>query len=119
MTDIKSMISDMEGLVCDLRDGTERVYIGVCNQENEKSFPFLAGAVHRRAVELFEAWKALHKAAFTLEDKQPDGLDKEIVAGLVRDLRRGVEFQIEPALYALEDCSDANRDKPPLKAVEE
>ncbi len=69
MSDIKRMISDMEPLVCDLRDGTNRVYIGVCNQEDEASFPFLAGAVHRRSLELFEAWDALRRAAFNLEDK--------------------------------------------------
>jgi hypothetical protein len=63
------MISNMEPLVCDLRDGTNWVYIGVCGREDEAAFPFLAGAVHRRSVELFEAWEALHRAAFNLEDK--------------------------------------------------
>ncbi len=30
MSDLKGMISDMEPLVCDVRDGTSRVYVGAC-----------------------------------------------------------------------------------------
>ena len=71
MTDLKGMISDMEPLVCDVRDGTSRVYVGVCEQQDDAGFLFLAGAVDRRAMELFEKWKDLHAAAFSLGDNQP------------------------------------------------
>ena len=92
MTDLKDIISDMEPLVCDVRDGTSQVYIGVCEQQDGAGFIFLAGAVERRAMELFEKWNDLHAAAFSPGDNQPaSGLDKEAVVGLVRDPLKAVE----------------------------
>ncbi len=92
MTDLKGMISDMEPLVCDVRDGTSQVYIGACEKQDGAGFLFLAGAVERRAMELFEKWEDLHAAAFSLGDNQPaSGLDKEAVVGLVRDPLNAVE----------------------------
>ncbi len=92
MTDLKDMISDMEPLVCDVRDGTSQVYIDACERQGGAGFLFLAGAVERRAMELYEKWEDLHAAAFSLGDNQPaSGLDKEAVVGLVRDLLKAVE----------------------------
>ena len=92
MSDLKGMISDMEPLVCDVRDGASQVYTGACEQPGNAGFLFLAGAVERRAIELSEKWKDLHAAAFSLGDNQPaSGLDKETVVGLVRDLLKAVE----------------------------
>ncbi len=93
MTDLKGMISDMEPLVCDVRDGTSRVYVGVCEQQDDDDgFLFLAGAVERRAMELYEKWEDLHAAAFSPSDNQPaSGLDKKTVVGLARDLPKAVE----------------------------
>ena len=92
MTDLRDIISDMESLVTDVRDGASQVYIGVCEQQDGAGFIFLAGAVERRAMELYEKWEDLHAAAFSLGDNQPaSGLDKEAVVGLVRDLLKAVE----------------------------
>lgn len=78
--------------MCDVRDGTSRVYAGACEQQDDAGFLFLAGAVERRAMELFEKWKDLHAVAFSLGDNQPaSGLDKDAVVGLVRDLLKAVE----------------------------
>ena len=71
--------------MCDVRDGTSRVYAGACEQQDDAGFLFLAGAVERRAMELFEKWKDLHAVAFSLGDNQPaSGLDKDAVVGLSR-----------------------------------
>ncbi len=92
MTDLKGMISDMEPLVCDVRDGTSQVNIGACEKQDGAGFLFLAGAVERRAMELYEKWEDLHATAFSQGDNQPaSGLDKEAVVGLVRDPRNAVE----------------------------
>ncbi len=92
MTDLRDIISDMESLVSDVRDGTSRVYVGACEQQDDAGFLFLAGAVERRAMELYEKWEDLHAAAFSLGDNQPaSGLDKEAVVGLVRDPLNAVE----------------------------
>ncbi len=91
MTDLREIISDMEPLVNDVRDGTSRVYIDACERQGGVSL-FLAGAVERRAKELSEKWEDLHAAAFSQGDNQPaSGLDKEAVVGLVRDLLKAVE----------------------------
>ncbi len=71
MTDLKDIISDMEPLVCDVRDGTSQVYIGACEKQDGAGFLFLAGAVERRAMELFEKWEDLHAAAFSQGNNQP------------------------------------------------
>ncbi len=92
MTDLRDIISDMESLVSDVRDGASQVYIGVCEEQGGAGFIFLAGAVERRAMELYEKWEDLHKAAFSPSDNQPaSGLDKEAVVGLVRDPLNAVE----------------------------
>ena len=92
MTDLRDIISDMEPLVCDVRDGTSQVYIGVCEQQDGAGFIFLAGAVERRAMELFEKWNDLHAAAFSPGDNPPaSGLDKKTVVGLARELPKAVE----------------------------
>ncbi len=92
MTDLRDIISDMESLVSDVRDGVSQVYIGVCEQQDGAGFLFLAGAVERRAMELYEKWEDLHAAAFSLGDNQPaSGLEKKTVVGLARDLPKAVE----------------------------
>ena len=92
MTDLRDIISDMESLVRDVRDGASQVYIGVCEEQGGAGFIFLAGAVDRRAMELYEKWEDLHAAAFSQGENQPaSGLDKEAVVGLVRDPLNAVE----------------------------
>ena len=92
MTDLREIISDMEPLVNDVRDGTSQVYIDACERQGGAGFLFLAGAVERRAKELSEKWEDLHAAAFSQGDNQPaSDLDKETVVGLVRNLLKAVE----------------------------